>query len=170
MVYIHGGAFIDGATFHHPPNYLLEKDIVLVVPQYRLGPLGFLSTMTQEIPGNAAILDVILALQWIQRNIEHFGGDPNQITLFGQSAGAAIVSSLILTPAVPTSLFHKVIIQSGSSMSSWSVDTDPIGNARDIGRAVGCNQSEPIRALNECFMAVDVLTLLWGFTEHLVSI
>lgn len=100
MVYIHGGGFYDGGSLHHPPHYMLEKDIVMVVPQYRLGPLGFLSTKSLTIPGNAGLFDVLLALDWVQQHISHFGGDANQVTLYGQSAGAAIVSALSYSPIV----------------------------------------------------------------------
>lgn len=122
MVYIHGGGFYEGAAYHHPPNYLLEKDVVLVVPEYRLGPLGFLSTNSEDIPGNAAILDIILALQWIQMHISYFGGSNTSVTLFGQSAGAALIASLLYSPYTPPDLFHRVILQSGSIMNAWTVD------------------------------------------------
>lgn len=100
MVYIHGGKLYDGGAFQHPPHFLLEKDVVLVVPQYRLGPLGFLSTQSDEIPGNAGALDVLLALEWVKKNIANFGGDPDNITLAGQSAGADIVSAMTFSPLV----------------------------------------------------------------------
>jgi acetylcholinesterase len=100
MVFIHGGGFYEGGASEHPPNYLLENDVVLVVPQFRLGPLGFLSTKTETIPGNATMLDIKLALEWVQKNITSFGGDPENVTLFGQSAGACLVSALSYSPMV----------------------------------------------------------------------
>lgn len=100
MVYIHGEYLFEGNNLEAPPDYLLEKDVVLVVPQYRLGPFGFLSTMTNEIPGNAGVFDIILALHWIQTFIPHFGGDPDSITLFGQVGGAAIAHLLTFSPVV----------------------------------------------------------------------
>lgn len=169
MVYIHGGAFERGSSREHPPNYFLEKDIVLVVPQYRLGPLGFLSTNSEEIPGNAAIHDVVLALQWIQTYIHNFGGDRNKITLFGQSAGAALISSMLLSPSIQTNLFHRVILQSGSSFATWVYDFQPEKNARDIAEFCGCNMTDTIKHINKCFMNLNPIHLLEGYQKHVVS-
>lgn len=170
MVYFHGGGFFEGAAHHHPPNYLLEEDVVLVVPQYRLGPLGFLSTQTADIPGNAAMLDSLLALRWVQSHITHFGGDPGRVTIFGQSAGAGIVSLLMISPAVPDGLFHGAIMQSGSAFGSWVVDERPEENARDIGRLGGCTPNASLAETNACLMAMDVRTLMTAFTTHKVAL
>lgn len=169
MVYFHGGGFYEGAAHHHPPNYLLEEDVVLVVAQYRLGPLGFLSTDTSDIPGNAAILDAILALRWVQSYIRNFGGDPNRVTIFGQSAGAGLVSLLILSPAVPDGLFHGALMQSGSAFGTWVVDERPEEAARDIARHGGCNSNGTLAEVNACLMAMDVRTLMVAFTTHKVG-
>lgn len=166
IVYIHGGDFFSGGSEQHPPNYLLEKDVVLVVPQYRLGPLGFLSTQSEMIPGNAALFDIMLALKWVQDNIGHFGGDPNNVTLFGQSAGAAMVSAMTISPIVPENLFHKVILQSGASMCSWLYDKTPVENARDIAKITGFNSNAPLEDINKYFMDMDVLTILKAFHTH----
>lgn len=168
MVYIHGGGFYEGAAYHHPPNYLLEKDVVLVVPQYRLGPLGFLSTNTEDIPGNAAVLDIILALQWVQKHISHFGGS-NSVTLFGQSAGAALVSSLLYSPHTPPDLFHRIILQSGSAINNLAFDGNIEENARDIAQLAGCSSSETMQDVNSCFMTMDVKTMLLAYFDHTVS-
>lgn len=100
MVYIHGEFLYEGTNLEASPEYLLEKDIVLVSVRYRLAPFGFLSTQTEEIPGNAAIFDVLLALEWIQKYIHAFGGNPNSVTLFGQVGGAAIINVLTMSPVV----------------------------------------------------------------------
>lgn len=170
MVYFHGGGFFEGAANHHPPNYLLEEDVVLVVPQYRLGPMGFLSTMSSSIPGNAALLDCVLALNWVRRHISHFGGDPNRVTIFGQSAGAGLVSGLILSPIVPDNLFHGAIMQSGSAFGSWVVDERPEHNARDIARLGGCNATASLAEVNNCLMEMDLKKLITAFTTHKVTI
>lgn len=170
MVYIHGGSFYEGAAHHHPPNYLLEKDVVLVVPQYRLGPLGFLSTNSEDIPGNAGVLDVILALEWVQKHISHFGGSNISVTLFGQSAGAALVSSLLYSPNTPPDLFHRVILQSGSAMNNWAFDGNVEQNSREIAELAGCSILETVQSLNICFMNMDVKTMLTAFFTHAVSI
>lgn len=168
MVYIHGGSFYEGAAYHHPPNYLLEKNIVLVVPQYRLGPLGFLSTKTEDIPGNAGVLDVILALQWVQMHISYFGGSNTSVCLFGQSAGAALVASLLYSPYTPPDLFHRIILQSGSAFNTWTYDGNIEENSREIARIAGCSNLETMQNLNSCFMTMDARTMLTSFYTHAV--
>ena len=76
----------------------MDQDVVLVEVQYRLGPLGFLSLNTDEIPGNAGIFDQIEALRWTNQFIKYFGGDPNCVTIVGESAGSASVGLLLLAP------------------------------------------------------------------------
>ena len=90
MVWIHGGAFVSGSgTFwDYGPQYFMDHGVILVTMNYRLGPLGFLSTATGELPGNLGLWDQSLALTWVQDNIQYFGGDPGQLTLFGESAGS----------------------------------------------------------------------------------
>lgn len=77
---------------------MMNKDIVIVIPNYRLGVLGFLSTGDEVIPGNMGLKDQVLALQWTKKNIYRFGGDPNRITLHGHSSGAACVHLHTLSP------------------------------------------------------------------------
>lgn len=167
MVYLHGGSLYEGAAAHHPPNYLLEKDIVLVVPQYRLGPLGFLSTESDDIPGNAGVMDVVLALEWVQKHIAHFGGSKDSVTLFGQSAGSALAASLLYSPTIPPGLFHRVILQSGTALRTF--DENVMENTKDIARLAGCPSTETVQDLNNCFMAMDVRTMLAAFSDHVVS-
>lgn len=168
MVYIHGGSFYLGGASDHPPNYLLEKNIVLVVPQYRLGPPGFLSTETDDIPGNVAVMDIILALQWVQKHISNFGGSKDSVTLFGQSAGAALIASLLYSPFTPPDLFHRVILQSGAAINTWTFDENVIENTKDIARRAGCLSMETAQ-LNNCFMNMDIKTMLTVFSHHMVS-
>ena len=92
MFFIHGGAFYMGAYFGHGPKVLLEHDVVLVEIQYRVGPLGFMCLNHPEAAGNMGLMDQSLAMDWVRDHIHDFGGDPNQITIFGESAGAASVS------------------------------------------------------------------------------
>ena len=99
MVWVHGGAFHQGSTKIYGPRYLLDKDIILVSMQYRLGIFGFLSTGDEVAPGNFALKDQVLALKWVQKNIQAFGGDPKKVTLFGESAGGACVNFHALSDA-----------------------------------------------------------------------
>lgn len=154
MVWIFGGGFQLGEASRefYGPDYFMQKDVILVTVAYRLGALGnliffkcflycisfkfsgFLSFTDPDlqIPGNAGIKDQVLALKWIKENIENFNGDPNNITIFGESAGAASVHLLMLTPQTK-GLFHKAILQSGSALCNW-VNTPP----RDWGYKLAC--------------------------------
>lgn len=169
MVYIHGGSFYLGAAVQHPPNYLLERDVILVVIQYRLGPLGFLSTLSETIPGNAGMLDMIMALEWVQDHISQFGGNPERVTVFGQSAGSAAISAMLYSPLVSQKLFGQVILQSGGSLSTWAVDPNPVANAIDIAKYAGCNENLPLVQIEQCLMAVGVQDLIKALPLHAAS-
>lgn len=98
MVYIHGGSLLNGGPAEYPGNTNLPKigNVVLVVIQYRLGMMGFYSYKDGEkIVGNFGLYDQIAALEWVQLNIEHFNGDPKNVTIFGESAGAFSCDALI---------------------------------------------------------------------------
>nr|WP_161501432.1 carboxylesterase/lipase family protein [Rhodopirellula sp. SM50] len=119
MVWIHGGGFTQGSG--HQGGYdgtqLAKRGVVVVTINYRLGALGFMShpALSEESPndssGNYAILDQIAALKWVRDNIENFGGDPNNVTIFGESAGGTSVYLLTATP-LSKGLFHRAILQS----------------------------------------------------------
>lgn len=119
LVWIHGGAFQKGsAPMGLRASSFMKDDIVVVGINYRLGALGFMDVSgvlgdTYRESGNNGILDVLLALRWVKKNIASFGGDPDNVTLMGQSAGAKIVSTLSLMKTAK-GLFHKVIACSGA--------------------------------------------------------
>lgn len=123
MVWIFGGAFTEGAgsSPHNDGEALARKGAVLVTFNYRLGPFGFLShpELTKEsgrnASGNQALMDAIAALRWVERNIAAFGGSPDNVTIFGESAGAVMVSALVGSPAA-SGLFQRAIAQSGAWM------------------------------------------------------
>ncbi|KAK3929291.1 Esterase B1, partial [Frankliniella fusca] len=98
--FIHGGLFQGGSpsTEMYGPDFLVQKDIVVVTIQYRVNSLGFASFDTEEIPGNCALKDIIAALKWVQKNIAAFGGDPHKVTVGGQSAGGALASWITILP------------------------------------------------------------------------
>ncbi|KFQ48497.1 Carboxylesterase 5A, partial [Pelecanus crispus] len=113
MVWIHGGNFIFGGASRYDGSALSAyENIVVVIIQYRLGLLGFLNTGDEHARGNWAFLDQVAALRWIQENIEHFGGDPGSVTIFGVSAGSCFVFGHVLSP-LSKGLFHKAISESG---------------------------------------------------------
>lgn len=96
MVYIFGGGFATGSssTDLYSPDYLLMSDVIVVTMNFRVGPLGFTSfkDKTLNVPGNAGLKDQLMALKFVTKNIESFGGDPNNITLFGHSSGSISVN------------------------------------------------------------------------------
>lgn len=142
MVWIHGGSFSGGSgdSFIYGADHLVQEDILLVTINYRLGALGFMSTGDRHAPGNQGMKDMILALQWVQRNIMAFGGDPDQVTIFGQSAGGVAVHYLVLSP-LSQGLFHKAISQSGSALNPWAFAIDPLSWAWELADRVGVTAS-----------------------------
>lgn len=121
MVYFHGGAYSTGSVtdpLNNGATLAARGDVVVVTVNHRLNALGYLY-MPDRFPdsGNNGQLDLILALQWIQRNIAAFGGDPKNVTLFGQSGGGAKIATLMAMPAAK-GLFHKAITMSGQQVTA----------------------------------------------------
>ncbi|NXJ73188.1 SASB hydrolase, partial [Trogon melanurus] len=116
FVWIHGGGLTFGDASSYDGSALAALDNVVVVAiQYRLGIIGYFSTGDKYARGNWGYLDQVAALQWIQENIIHFGGDPGSVTIAGESAGGVSVSALILSP-LAKGLFHKAISESGTAI------------------------------------------------------
>lgn len=160
MVWIHGGAFVFGnGSGEYDPTRLVEQDVIVVTLNYRLGNLGFLAHPALESDaGNFALMDQQLAMRWVKDNIKAFGGDPANITLFGESAGGHSVMSHIVSPrAADADLFQRAIVQSGS----YAPFQMPKATAQAIGIGVanglGCN--EPTTAA-DCLRALPVSALL----------
>ncbi|OBS58338.1 hypothetical protein A6R68_10572 [Neotoma lepida] len=116
MVWIHGGALVVGmASMYDGSTLAATEDVVVVTIQYRLGVLGFFSTGDQHARGNWGYLDQVAALRWVQQNIAHFGGNPDLVTIFGESAGGTSVSSHVVSP-MSKGLFHRAIMESGVAL------------------------------------------------------
>ncbi|XP_023309934.1 venom carboxylesterase-6-like [Anoplophora glabripennis] len=159
MVWIYGGTFINGnSTYENTgPDYLLDQGVVFVSFNYRTGIFGFLSTEDTIIPGNWGLKDQVLALEWVQNNIQNFGGNSSDVTIFGESAGAASISYLLLSNRT-TGLYNKAILQSGSSLCLWSLNRRAKRIAFQIGSSLGIatdNSSVLLEGLRE----VDYETL-----------
>ncbi|KRT83239.1 hydrolase [Oryctes borbonicus] len=122
MVYIHGGGFVEGHGRYEMfgPEFLIPEGVILVTLHYRLGLFGFLNFENTDVGafGNMGLKDQNMALRWVQKNIEKFGGDRNSVTIFGESAGGGSVHMHMLSP-MSQGLFHKVIAQSGSALNAW---------------------------------------------------
>ena len=134
MVWIHGGGNTSGTANSYQAHHLAgEKDVVVVLINYRLGLLGWFShnsiretsSNPEDASGNFGTLDIIAALKWVQSNIAAFGGDPNRVTIFGESAGGRNVYSMLASP-LAKGLFHGAISQSGST------DTTPLVLAEEF--------------------------------------
>ncbi|XP_065216331.1 juvenile hormone esterase-like [Planococcus citri] len=134
MVYMHGGGFVVGGADFYEATYFMDHDVIIIVIQYRLNILGFLSTGDDVVPGNNGMKDQVMALKWIQKNIADFGGNPNQVTIFGESAGAGSVHYHMHSP-LSKGLFHRAISQSGSSLASWAMQSRKL--ARQRAHALG---------------------------------
>ncbi|XP_072302632.1 neuroligin-2b isoform X1 [Eucyclogobius newberryi] len=139
MLFIHGGSYMEGSGNMFDGSILAAYgNVIVVTMNYRLGVLGFLSTGDQSAKGNYGLLDQIQALRWLKENIGHFGGDPERITIFGSGAGAACVNLLILSHH-SEGLFQRAIAQSGSAISSWSVNYQPMMYTKTLAKKVGCS-------------------------------
>jgi len=137
MVYIHGGSFMLGGYIGAGPRKLLERDMVLVSLQYRVGPLGFLCLPDDQIGGNVGLMDQLLALQWVHDHIADFGGDPDRVTIQGESAGSASVTYHLLSP-LSQPYFHQAIAESGSALSGWAFDSKPEQHGKNVSKHIGC--------------------------------
>ncbi|XP_027476161.1 carboxylesterase 3 isoform X2 [Zalophus californianus] len=147
MVWIHGGALVAGAATSQDGSALAAYgDVVVVTVQYRLGFLGFLSTGDEHAPGNWGFLDVVAALNWVQGNISPFGGDLNSVTILGASAGACIVSALVLSP-LAAGLFHRAIAQSGIVTMPTLMDSNPRVLAQSFADSLGCSSASSAEML-----------------------
>ena len=159
MFFIHGGGFAsgNGGQVLYAPDFLLDEDVILVAGNYRLGALGFLSTFSEEFPGNYGLKDQLLMMKWIQENIAAFGGDPHKVTIFGESAGAGSVGYHLLSPK-SKGLFSGAILQSGSPYESWAnvSQRQSLQFAEKMFDLMGCEYSEgDYKAALECLRTKD---------------
>lgn len=169
MVFIHGGGNIVGSSVETLPGGKLTydgqrvvdaHDVVMVSIQYRLGPLGFLALpqlaaeSTSKTSGHYAPLDQIAALQWIKDNISGFGGDPDNVMIFGESAGALNICTLLASP-LASGLFQSALMQSGGCVST------PLATAEQEGlRALDATPCKDSPTPLQCLRALDAKTLI----------
>ncbi|XP_029697095.1 carboxylesterase 5A-like [Takifugu rubripes] len=159
MVWIHGGGFVWGSASTYSGSALAAyQDVVVVVIQYRLGLLEFLSTGDEHMPGNNGFLDQIQALKWVQEHIHNFGGDPDLVTIFGESAGGISVSLLLLSP-LSEGLFHRAIAESGTAAMQLLVQDDPQPALQLVANVSGCS-TESTEKTVECIKNMDMETIL----------
>lgn len=189
MVYIYGGAFISGSSAmstYDATSLAQNGDMVMVTFNYRLGVLGFLATealgaQNGGVAGNYGLQDQVEALRWVQTNIRAFGGDPTNVTIFGESAGAISVCALHGAPEADA-LFHKGIMQSGTCALASLSGQGTLGGApvleagakvvealgcKDAFDQVACLQSKPVEELRQ---AASLTSLLTGDFESISAL
>jgi para-nitrobenzyl esterase len=172
LVWLHGGGFTGGSngfTSYDGANLARKHKVVVVGVNHRLNAFGYLYLGDvggeRYSQGNAGMLDIVAALQWVRENIERFGGDPNSVTVFGQSGGASKVSTLLGMPAAK-GLFHRAYAMSGSQVRS--IDRDQATrNARAwLAKLNVSNVSQlqdiPMRKLRAALSATDTGLGVWG--------
>jgi para-nitrobenzyl esterase len=164
MVWIHGGGASVGAgtyEMYWGGNLAAKREVVVVTINYRLGMLGFLALpeLAQEDPngstGNYGFLDQVAALEWVRDNIANFGGDPNNVTIFGESAGGRSVCEQLASPRA-AGLFHRAIIESGGCNSCQALE-EGYAQGRKFAASVGCAGEEARACLRE--IPAEQLTL-----------
>lgn len=166
LFWLHGGGFTYGGGLGYSPQYFMDEDVIVITINYRLGAFGFFSTGDNAIVGNAGLKDMVVALKWVQENIQNFGGDPSKVTIFGESAGGSAVHYLLLSPTTK-GLFQRAISQSGTALSSWAFDPNPKKTAIELATHLNCPTSatEPSGITSE-----EILTCLKGLTtEELIK-
>jgi para-nitrobenzyl esterase len=159
MVWIHGGALLVGESDDYDPSRLVRERVVVVTVNYRLGVFGFLahpalSAESGHGSGNYGLMDQQAALQWVQRNIRRFGGDPARVTIFGESAGGLSVHSHLASP-LSAGLFHRAIVESGA----YALSQPSLAQAEAQGTAVAALAGCADQSL-ACLRAAPVATLL----------
>ncbi|XP_067647858.1 glutactin [Eurosta solidaginis] len=167
MIFVHGEMLFDGSAEEAQPDYFMEQDIILVSINYRLAPFGFITTLTSDMPGNIALADIQLALEWIQQYIRAFGGDPLQVTLFGQAGGATLVHAVSLSNKTK-GLFQKLILQSGTALNPFYLEQDALSTARSFARLARCPRTaaQEVQNLHSCFERLSTAELLETMKRH----
>ncbi|KAL0832037.1 hypothetical protein ABMA28_001534 [Loxostege sticticalis] len=155
LVLSHGGGYQAGYGDMGSPMALVNSQkIVAVTFNYRLGIHGFLCLGTEVAPGNAGMKDHVALLQWVNRNIAAFGGDPGKVTIAGCSAGGSSVDTLMLSDTT-SGLFHQIISESGCSLSPFGVQMDPLKNAVDHAALLNFTYTDDINALGEFYASLS---------------
>lgn len=163
MVWIYGGGFYSGSSTleMYEGKYLAAHSNTIVVSMnYRLGAFGFFSMDSAYTPANVGMYDQLMALDWVQNNIAEFGGDPESVTLFGESAGSVSVSLHLLSP-LSQNKFQRAILQSGTAIMPWAIITPEKARRRshEVASIVGCERNST-EEIVECMLRVDMQTLL----------
>ncbi|XP_050350772.1 cholinesterase 1-like isoform X3 [Nymphalis io] len=156
VVYVHGGAYVLGWGNMFKPRKLVKSNkIIAVTFNYRLGAHGFLCLGTEDVPGNAGMKDQVALLRWVNKNIAKFGGNPDEVTIAGYSAGSSAVDLLMISK-MAQGLFKRVIPESGANTAAFSIQSDPIKNAKEYAKMLNFENVEDFYALEDFFKAVPI--------------
>uniref|UniRef100_A0A6P7FR65 Carboxylic ester hydrolase n=1 Tax=Diabrotica virgifera virgifera TaxID=50390 RepID=A0A6P7FR65_DIAVI len=139
LLWIHGGAFQnESSTYeYYGPKYIMDHGVVVVTFNYRLGPFGFVGTQDGVVPLNLGLKDQRFAIEWVNRNVHLFGGNPERVVLVGESAGSMSVGYHLMGPwDGEKQLFHGVIMQSGSPVAGELMQDTTTATALQLGRRV----------------------------------
>lgn len=165
LVWIFGGGFYSGTSslaLYEGGVLASEEDIIVVSMNYRVSALGFLYFGRPDSPGNAGLFDQLMALQWVNDNIDQFGGDPNRVTIFGESAGAVSVAFHLLSP-LSRNLFSQAILQSGAATSPWGFKetTEIVANGLQLASLLNCpSNTSDLDGVVECLLKADPMALV----------
>jgi para-nitrobenzyl esterase len=160
MVWIHGGALVVGESDDYDPTPLVDRGVIVVTINYRLGALGFLAhpalaaESAKGASGNYGLMDQQAALAWVQRNIRHFGGNPHNVTIFGESAGGLSVHSQLVSPTAK-GLFDKAIVESGA----YQLNQPSLAAAEASGSTFAANAGCASQTA-DCLRNLPVATIL----------
>ncbi|GAB1601119.1 acetylcholinesterase-like [Argonauta hians] len=165
MIWIHAGAFIVGSSSLNAYNgqwLAASENVIIVSLNYRLGPFGFLYLNNKRAPGNMGLLDQNLAIKWIRDNIASFGGDPNKLTIFGESSGSASVGFHVESP-LSSNLFNNAIMMSGTHNADWAIRTleENKDRAKAMAEFIKC-PSDDIEKMLDCFLEANATDLANG--------
>ncbi|KAJ0182727.1 hypothetical protein K1T71_002096 [Dendrolimus kikuchii] len=165
MVWVKGKEFDRVHEHEHELSFkkFVGNGVVIVSLNFRESILGFLCLGTETAPGNAGLKDIIAGLRWVKQNIAQFGGNPDDITLFGHGSGAAAVDLVTLSSSA-NGLVHKAITQSGNSFSPWAVTRNNLYYAVQVAEALG-HEVENVHQLSEVFARTSVAALMAVINE-----
>lgn len=164
LVWIIGEEYTTSNPLEHSFRRLVQEKFTVVAMNYRLSVLGFLCLGIKEAPGNAGLKDVVQGLKWIKNNIKAFGGDPDNVMLFGHGSGAAMVDLVTMSP-LAEGLMHKVIAQSGSALAPWAVSYSPVESAFNLGAQLGYKDNNR-QILVQTLISANIRELIYPIVHN----
>ena len=167
MFWIHGGSYLFGSNNfdqYGPNQFMKDQNVILISINYRLGPFGFFSMGTEEVPGNAGLRDQNLALIWVQNYIEDFGGDSSMVTIFGESCGSFSIAMHLISP-LSRGLYRRAILESGTALSPGfgQITVDhAVQYAYMCAKELQCDQEE--QDVLACLQSKDMSDIIKSMT------